>query len=122
MLPMQFDHKVPGPPTRLQDLLARVSASRRARYGLSAALVLLFVIAVYAVTGGQYFYQDRPPGWQPGAGENATEVVAGGATPPEWVYRAERVKSAFVRAYAAYEQHAFPHDELLPLSDGHFDE
>ncbi|TCD63846.1 hypothetical protein EIP91_004888 [Steccherinum ochraceum] len=39
-------------------------------------------------------------------------------TPPaEWVTRAEKVKEAFIHAYGAYERHAFPHDELFPLTN-----
>ena len=124
MLPMQFDHKVPNQPSamsaRLQEVLARVSTSRRARYGLSVVLCLLFVIAVYAVTGGQYFYHDGSPVWPPSGNETVAPEVA--IKPPDWVFRAEKVKDAFIRAYVAYEKHAFPHDELLPISNGHFDE
>ena len=38
-----------------------------------------------------------------------------------WAIRAEQVKEAFRHAYHGYEQYAFPHDELLPLSNGSVD-
>ncbi|PSS29750.1 hypothetical protein PHLCEN_2v2898 [Hermanssonia centrifuga] len=38
-----------------------------------------------------------------------------------WKERANRVKDAFVTAYLAYEQNAYPHDELLPGTNGHAD-
>ena len=34
-----------------------------------------------------------------------------------WVARANAVKRAFVHAYHGYEAHAFPEDELLPLTN-----
>ncbi|TFK74956.1 seven-hairpin glycosidase [Pluteus cervinus] len=36
-----------------------------------------------------------------------------------WDDRAEQVKQAFVYAYDSYEKHAFPSDELLPLTGGY---
>lgn len=38
--------------------------------------------------------------------------------PNLWRQRAEQVKGAFVRSYGVYEQTAFPHDELRPVSGG----
>jgi hypothetical protein len=38
-----------------------------------------------------------------------------------WADRARRVRSAFLHAYEAYEQAAFPHDELKPLSNSWVD-
>ncbi|EKM55139.1 glycoside hydrolase family 47 protein [Phanerochaete carnosa HHB-10118-sp] len=35
-----------------------------------------------------------------------------------WRQRAEQVKEAFVRSYEVYEEFAYPHDELRPVSDG----
>ena len=37
--------------------------------------------------------------------------------PVNWVARANAVKQAFVHAYHGYEAHAFPEDELLPLTN-----
>lgn len=37
--------------------------------------------------------------------------------PPNWNYRKQAVKKAFLHAYQAYEYHAFPADEWLPLSN-----
>lgn len=37
-------------------------------------------------------------------------------TPEIWAERAAQVKEAFRHAYRGYEEHAFPHDELLPVS------
>ena len=38
-------------------------------------------------------------------------------TPEIWASRAAQVKEAFRHAYHGYEQHAFPHDELMPVSN-----
>lgn len=35
----------------------------------------------------------------------------------DWAARANAVKQAFVHAYHGYETHAFPEDELLPLTN-----
>ncbi len=35
---------------------------------------------------------------------------------PLWSARADEVVKEFIHAYQAYERHAFPHDELQPLS------
>jgi hypothetical protein len=42
-------------------------------------------------------------------------------TPDIWIERAVQVKEAFRHAYHGYEQYAFPHDELLPVSNGSID-
>ena len=42
-------------------------------------------------------------------------------TPDIWAERAILVKEAFQHAYHGYEQYAFPHDELLPVSNGSID-
>jgi hypothetical protein len=42
--------------------------------------------------------------------------------PPEvWAERAEKVKDAFLHAWAGYESLAVPHYELLPVSNRTFD-
>lgn len=38
-------------------------------------------------------------------------------TPEVWADRAAKVKGAFLHAYQGYERHAFPHDELQPISN-----
>lgn len=38
-------------------------------------------------------------------------------SPPDWKYRENAVKKAFLHAYRAYEANAFPADELSPLSN-----
>ena len=42
-------------------------------------------------------------------------------TPEIWAQRAAQVKEAFQHAYRGYERYAFPHDELLPVSNGSTD-
>lgn len=42
-------------------------------------------------------------------------------TPEVWADRAIQVKSAFLHAYHGYERHAFPHDELQPVSNKSID-
>ncbi|GJJ07900.1 hypothetical protein Clacol_002106 [Clathrus columnatus] len=36
--------------------------------------------------------------------------------PPNWSYRQQAVKEAFIHAYRAYEEHAFPADEYYPIA------
>jgi hypothetical protein len=42
-------------------------------------------------------------------------------TPEIWADRAAQVKNAFLHAYHGYERHAFPHDELRPISNRSID-
>ncbi|KAG8220813.1 glycoside hydrolase family 47 protein [Butyriboletus roseoflavus] len=42
-------------------------------------------------------------------------------TPEIWADRAAQVKNAFLHAYHGYEHHAFPHDELRPISNTSID-
>lgn len=69
-----------------------------------------------------------PPHGRPGSEFGGGKEEPGAHRPPSsgpgsdstvnWTERAERVKEAFVHAYHGYEEHAFPKDELLPLSNG----
>lgn len=69
-----------------------------------------------------------PPHGRPGSEFGGGKEEPGSHRPPSsgpgsdssvsWAERAERVKEAFVHAYHGYEEHAFPKDELLPLSNG----
>ena len=121
MLPMQFDREI-GPPSRLQELISKMSGSRRVRYGVSIGLVV-FVLCLYLVTGGGSGGRGTAssPSWTGDKGDQDIEQPASNVEPPARFQRADRVRSAFLRAYTAYEKHAFPHDELLPLSNGHQD-
>ncbi|KAG9033888.1 hypothetical protein FRB95_014091 [Tulasnella sp. JGI-2019a] len=47
----------------------------------------------------------------------ATNVVIPSTINSSWPERAEQSRAAFLRAYHAYEEHAFPADELLPESE-----
>ena len=38
-----------------------------------------------------------------------------------WELRAEQVREAFIRGYSVYHEHAFPHDEVLPISYSYTD-
>ncbi|OCH87824.1 seven-hairpin glycosidase [Obba rivulosa] len=48
-----------------------------------------------------------PPHFQPGPPPD-----------PKWTPRADAVREAFLHAYRGYLEHAYPDDELLPLTDG----
>ena len=39
----------------------------------------------------------------------------------KWAKRKQKVKNAFARAYVGYRNHAFPSDELKPVSGGKTD-
>ncbi|EPQ56632.1 glycoside hydrolase family 47 protein [Gloeophyllum trabeum ATCC 11539] len=49
------------------------------------------------------------------------EIFRSSTPPAVWEARAEQVKQAFVHAYHGYEEHAAPHDELLPATAGSVD-
>ncbi|KAI0796069.1 glycoside hydrolase [Abortiporus biennis] len=57
------------------------------------------------------FHRPPPPGHKPPHSSPATF----------WGTRANDVREAFLHAYRGYINHAFPHDELLSLSNGHVD-
>ncbi|KAJ3535184.1 hypothetical protein NM688_g7013 [Phlebia brevispora] len=116
MLPMRFDREM-GSPTRLQDFVARVRNSRRTRYVIGGAAIACLVL-LFLVTTGRGGYPKRPPGPWPMEG---IDMHPDATFDNERFHRADRVKAMFVRAYSAYEKHAFPHDELLPLSNGYQD-
>lgn len=114
MLPMRFEREI-GPSkriARLHEFVSSMVASRRARYVTAVAVSLCFVL-LYFVTIGSSYYPEPPPALAQPVEETTYE--------PFPRQRTERVKSAFVRAYTTYENHAFPHDELLPLSNGYQD-
>ena len=118
MLPMRFDREIIGPPTRFQELMASMAASRRTRYVLGG-VVAVFVVSLYFLTTRPIASPEHAAStWQP-AEETTFETPV--AEPPVRFQRQERVKNAFIRAYSTYEKHAYPHDELLPLSNGNQD-
>ena len=116
MLPMRFERDMTSP-TGLEKFVTRVKTSRRTRYVIVGGVVACLVL-LYLVTTGPGGYPTHSPGPWPMEDSSGRK---GASTGPSQAQRAERVKSMFVRAYSAYEQHAFPHDELLPLSNGHQD-
>ncbi|TFL01959.1 glycoside hydrolase [Pterulicium gracile] len=75
-------------------------------------LVLGLLHYTYTLSNDRSFplFDDSPfkPPSPPGSGRPATAA--------EWEQRADQVKEAFRRSYAAYEKYAFPYDELKPLT------
>ncbi|GBE86241.1 seven-hairpin glycosidase [Sparassis crispa] len=89
-------------------MLARRLSSRH--IAAAAAVVLVILMLYYNVLPDKDATVSRlyPP-----------VIDSEGQTSPDvWQRRAEQVKLAFLHAYRGYEQHASPHDELLPLSNG----
>jgi hypothetical protein len=74
------------------------------------SLIGLAVITLVYITVRRF---QLPDTWTTWAGSTPRQAVVQG-----WPERAHRVRNAFVHAYDAYEQYAFPHDELKPLSIG----
>ena len=70
--------------------------------GLSAVLSILYY--TYLGRNGVFLSSEEIIFWPP-------------ETPELWAERAAHVKEAFRHAYHGYEQHAFPHDELMPTSN-----
>lgn len=56
-----------------------------------------------------------------GMSESLTEQVTLDLPLHTWEEHAMQVQQAFLHAYHGYEQHAAPHDELTPLTNGHSD-
>lgn len=101
-----------------RTLLNRALRSKVSRlWTLSAAITVLLVLALLTVSPKRFptlsiqkeidipkyrvpepkFYDDEPDA-------------------PNWRYREKAVKQAFLHAYRAYEDNAFPADEVWPLS------
>lgn len=123
MLPMQFDHEVHHRSRfRHLELLAGASeSSRRRRWYLGWAtgivLSLLFIwLSLRYLLGKPSNTSLEFPSTYPKDSES---------TSPEdqdlWRGRASRVRDSFVDAYSFYEAAAWPHDELLPLTNGSID-
>ena len=93
----------------LQDLYVRFRYTRGSLKNLTwrnyvlLVLCLSFLITIYRT------YTPRPWSMLP------EEEVLGPHV--NWDARANAVKQAFVHAYRGYETHAFPEDELLPLTN-----
>ena len=83
--------------------------SRLARYALVGLLALC--LSTVLPPGKDSSFSDFQP-----THLNLSNEALLGVT--EWNQRAEAVKIAFVRVYGAYERRAFPHDELLPVTNG----
>ena len=76
-----------------------------------------------------FLHGDHPPHPPPGPPPphhrppDATDIHPPPPLPPPlqpptlWTSRAEKVKGAFLHAYHGYQQYAFEHDELLPLTN-----
>lgn len=138
LLPAPFDTDVP----RRYSL--KYLSSRRSRYGVFVltSICILFIYLHFAdsafpphahhhgpahetweIVPGHHHSPTAPQHVRPETTPQHNNPVAGpGQGSPTkteaglWHTRAEAVKSAFRSSYLAYEQTAFPHDELRPLS------
>lgn len=71
---------------------------------LGVAVVLTTLYYTYLRRDEMFFASEEVFFWPP-------------ETPQIWAERAAQVKQAFRHAYRGYEQHAFPRDELMPMSN-----
>ncbi|KIJ46884.1 glycoside hydrolase family 47 protein [Sphaerobolus stellatus SS14] len=100
-----------------RPLLSRLIKSRAARVGTLVAVFLLLVLILWSSpsTTRPYISPDKPiviPAFRkadPKTYQNETDT-------PNWEYRRDAVKDAFLHAYSAYEENAFPADEYWPLT------
>lgn len=97
--------------------LSRISIRPSPRHGITirhVAFVLAFSVALwtlyhsYLKASETLFPREQVFFWPP-------------ETPEIWADRAAQVKKAFRHAYHGYERHAFPHDELRPVSNAAID-
>ncbi|KAG9312816.1 glycoside hydrolase family 47 protein [Chiua virens] len=77
------------------------------------AFILAFSVALWTLFSGYLnseppYVEEYVPFWPP-------------ESPEIWADRAAQVKAAFLHAYHGYERHAFPHDELRPISNRSID-
>ncbi|KAF8661347.1 hypothetical protein AX16_001442 [Volvariella volvacea WC 439] len=95
---------------RLQYALRQRPLLRLVVYGSISSLCLYLAVQVLFPRSSlsDYFPAPAPP----------SETHAEDVGPEVWAQRAEQVKRAFLHAYHGYEQYAYAHDELLPVSKG----
>jgi hypothetical protein len=98
--------------TKLYDQL---KSRYRPRYVVAGSVSVLCIFLLYSYLGPTTL---RPPSALP-AGDDPSSPPTGNSQ--LWSSRADQVKVAFQHTYSGYERLAFPHDELLPLSNGRDD-
>lgn len=112
-------------------------SSKRVRYAV--AIVFLLVVTLFflvpppgpphsrpPIFDDDLYDDPRVPGRMPPPGRPPPKGMVPPPKPASthselWRTRAEKVKEAFVRGYSAYYSIAFPHDELLPKTNGSSD-
>jgi mannosyl-oligosaccharide alpha-1,2-mannosidase len=112
---MEFDIRQSG---HRRTMLNRALKIKVTRLGtLSASITILLVLALLAVSPTRFRTisiskdTDIPSYRMPEPKDYDDEPQA-----PNWRYREKAVKEAFLHAYRAYEDNAFPADEVWPLS------
>jgi len=95
-------------------LLGRTALRINTRYITCSAIIsVILIFTIFHSSGSEtsrsYSFSLHPLDFQ---SETSSEV---------WTQRAHAVKDAFLHAYRGYEKHAFPHDELKPVSNGSID-
>ena len=103
--------------------------SRRVQYAIAFIVLLIVSLLLFARPPGppppyppifEDDIYDAPahPGLMPPPRVTSPPVQTDASHSDLWRTRAEKVKDAFVRGYSAYYSIAFPHDELLPKTNG----
>lgn len=126
-------------PTQLHDLRGRSKSSarsyissRRTRFAVASILVFCVVLFLFAFShplsisypeSSNRVDVDEPLAEQVEEPPRPLLTITPPPTAPPtgdtvWKARADQVKDAFVRGYSAYYELAFPHDELLPKTNG----
>lgn len=115
LLPMPFDREYPQ-----RGKFRAFFSSRRTRYTLPLIAIICFLVILSIFSGSGHGLSEFLPSYLLNT-ETAPVEVLSVSPDPLWDGRASRVREAFVSAYQAYEKAAYPHDELLPTTDGFSD-
>ncbi|KAF8582178.1 glycoside hydrolase family 47 protein [Ramaria rubella] len=102
-----------------RTLLGRTLKTKASRLGTLSAVVTIFLVLALWIASPKYLPRvaiqkdvEIPAYRMPEPMSYDDELDA-----PNWKYRENAVKKAFLHAYQAYEDNAFPADELWPISN-----
>jgi len=105
-------------PLRRRTLLSRALKSKAARVGTLGAAFLLLVLMLWSTPSVNripllsFDKQRKIPIHR----QAAPKLYDDEPMSTSWEYRKNAVKDAFLHAYHAYEENAFPADEYFPMS------